>query len=79
MEGQELQEYAEIYRILKQYLKEELYGIESKTYENFVKSEMLLSWKYLLVPPSPFLPPMKPQYKYTIVLDLDETLIFYNQ
>jgi predicted HAD superfamily phosphohydrolase YqeG len=40
---------------------------------------MLLSWKYLQVPPTPFLPPIKSEYRYTIVLDLDETIIYYNQ
>lgn len=40
---------------------------------------MLLSWKYLQVPPTPFLPPIKPNYSYTIVLDLDETLLYFNQ
>lgn len=32
---------------------------------------MLLSWKYLRVPPTPYLPPKKNNYAYTVVLDLD--------
>ena len=40
---------------------------------------MLLSWKYLKVPPTPFLPAKKSEYIYTLVVDLDETLIYFNQ
>ena len=40
---------------------------------------MYLSWKLLRVPPTPFLPAKKPEHHYTLVLDLDETLIYFNQ
>lgn len=64
---------------MKQFLKEESYGVGAKSYENFIKTEMLLSWRYLQVPPTPFLPPIKPNYRYSIVLDLDETLLYFSQ
>lgn len=40
---------------------------------------MVLSWKYLSIPPVPFLPPIKSCFKYTIFLELDETIIYLNQ
>ncbi len=40
---------------------------------------MILSWKYLKVPPTPFLPSLENRFKYTLVIDLDETLIYFNQ
>lgn len=41
--------------------------------------EMILSWKYLKVPPTPFLPANTTERTYTLVIDLDETLIYFNQ
>ena len=38
----------------------------------------MLSWKYLHVPPTPFLPPISPNHLYTIVLDLHETIVHFD-
>jgi hypothetical protein len=40
-----------------------------------------MNWKYLLIPPIPYLPPLVANItsQYTIVLDIDGTLIWYDE
>ena len=39
---------------------------------------MILSWKHLKVPPTPFLPGSR-EKMYTLVIDLDETLVHFDK
>jgi hypothetical protein len=47
----------------------------NKFEEKMLKSEILLSWKHLHIPPTPYLPPQINTNQLTIVFDLEEVLI----
>ena len=44
--------------------------------EYLVRTEKIVSWRYLKIPPVPFLP--AGTGKYTLVIGLNETLVYFN-
>ena len=39
---------------------------------------MQLSWRHLKLPPTPYLPPNRTKRPYTIILDVDRTILYFS-
>ena len=47
--------------------------------EKLLQAEAVLRWRYLRIPPIPYLPPISQWKTYTLVLNLEQTLVHYEQ
>ena len=47
--------------------------------ELLAQKEMRISWDFLKLPPVPYLPARISKKRYTLVIEIDNTLIFYDK
>lgn len=68
--------FTEILDAFHPFLKENAFNLSEESLSNL---EMALSWKYLKLPPIPFLPEKSNcEKKYTLVIGLNKVLVLYN-